>query len=38
MTLSDLEGHSHSQIGFSYCYAADDRISTGIARRAVPLP
>ena len=41
MTLSDLQGHlpiaSLSKSDFSYSYAAVDKISSGIARRAVPL-
>ena len=41
MTFSDLQGHSHIQsifkCEFSYSYAAVDKVSTDIARRAVPL-
>jgi len=41
MTLSDLECHSPTasflKYDFSYCYAAVDKISTHMGRRAVPL-
>jgi len=36
MTLSDLQRHSPFQMEF-FVYAAVDKISTNIARRAVPL-
>jgi len=41
MTLSDLQGHAPNvcllKCDFSYICAAVDKISTDIARRAVPL-
>jgi len=41
MTLSHLQGHSlvrkPFKCDFSYIFAADDKISTDIARRSVPL-
>jgi len=41
MTLSDLQGHlptaSLSMCFFSYSCAAVDKISTDVARRAVPV-